>query len=66
MYPMHNHECHFQLSNSKMTIKVHVKNGIIMTAAPIVSCFIGQPLDNLAAWMRKMGPTDVTGLESHD
>ncbi len=62
---MNDHVGHFQLSNERMTFRVHARNGIVLDTAPIARRFIGQPLDNLASWMRKMGPTDVHLLESH-
>jgi hypothetical protein len=58
--------CHYQLSNEKLTVKVVVRNGKIKDAAPVIKCFIGQPLDNLAAWMRKIGPTDVHLLATEE
>lgn len=50
------------LSNKKMTVKVVTQNLIIIDAAPIVRCFIGQPLQNLIRWMKKMGETEVVNL----
>lgn len=34
----------------RFTVKVTVRDGIIVTAAPIVRVFVGQPLDNLVRW----------------
>jgi hypothetical protein len=48
-----------------MTVLVKTKNGIITEAAPIVRVFVGQPLDNLAVWMDKMGSTTVLPLEMY-
>lgn len=47
-------------SNDRMTFGV-TTNGehIIIDAAPIARKFIGQPLTNLAKWMKRMGPTDI-------
>ena len=42
-----------------------IRNGKIIDAAPVVRIFIGQPLDNLAAWMRKLGPTEVVLLSTN-
>lgn len=55
----------WRLSNEKMTVLVKTKNGIITEAAPIVRVFIGQPLDNLAIWMDKMGSTTVLPLKRY-
>ncbi|MFA5344743.1 MAG: hypothetical protein WC315_00490 [Candidatus Omnitrophota bacterium] len=55
----------WQVSNEKMTVLVQTRNGIITNAAPVVQIFIGQPLDNLAVWMSKMGSTTITPLEGH-
>lgn len=49
-----------------MTVKVKVRNGKIIEAAPIVQVFVGQPLDNLASWMRKFGETDILLLSTED
>lgn len=43
------------MSSSKMTFTVTVKDGIIIETAAIGQKFIGQPLSNLEAWMRKQG-----------
>jgi len=51
--------CHYRVSNEKLSVLVKIRNGKIIDAAPVVQVFIGQPLDNLAAWMRKMGETTV-------
>ncbi len=62
---MTDHISKWRLSNEKMTIFAQTVNGIILEVAPIANKFIGQPLDNLATWMEKMGSTTVTPLESH-
>lgn len=54
--------CRYQLSNKKLTVMATIRNGKIIDAAPVVRIFIGQPLDNLAAWMRKLGPTEIVLL----
>lgn len=54
--------CNYQLSNDKLTVKATVRNGKIIDAAPVIRIFIGQPLDNLATWMQKLGPTEITLL----
>ncbi len=61
---MTDHLHKWRLSNEKMTVLVQTKNGIITNAAPIVQVFLGQPLDNLAVWMNKMGSTTIHPLES--
>jgi hypothetical protein len=61
---MNDHIHKWRLSNEKMTVLVKTKNGIITEAAPIVRVFIGQPLDNLAVWMDKMGSTTILPLET--
>lgn len=61
---MNDHIHKWRLSNEKMTVLVKTKNGIITEAAPIVRVFVGQPLDNLAVWMDKMGSTTVLPLET--
>jgi len=45
---------------------VTVRNGKIKDAAPVIKCFIGQPLDNLVSWMHKIGPTDVYLLATEE
>jgi hypothetical protein len=61
---MNDHIHKWRLSNEKMTVLVKTKNGIITEAAPIIRVFVGQPLDNLAVWMDKMGSTTVLPLEN--
>jgi len=43
------------LSCSKFTIGVEHTNGIITYASPIAYKFIGQPIENLRRWMKKLG-----------
>lgn len=56
--------CKYQLSNEKLTVMAIIRNGKIIDAAPVIRVFIGQPLDNLAAWMRKLGPTELVLLST--
>lgn len=44
------------LSNQRMTVKVVLRDRVIIDAAPIVRKFIGQPFQNLVGWMKRMGP----------
>lgn len=45
----------YWLSCSKMTVRVDVRDGVIIDAAPVVRKFVGQPLENLTRWMWKLG-----------
>jgi len=45
-----------------MTVKVEVQNGTIVTAAPIVRVFLGQPINNLIRWLTRQGKTDILEL----
>lgn len=38
-----------------MTVTVGVVDGKIASAPPIVSKFIGQPIENLRTWMQSLG-----------
>jgi hypothetical protein len=51
--------CTYRLSNDKLTVQAVIRNGKIIDADPVIRIFIGQPLDNLATWMRKLGPTEL-------
>ncbi|MHC4188418.1 MAG: hypothetical protein ACYSUB_01915 [Planctomycetota bacterium] len=44
------------LSNRKMTVKVVVKDTMIIDAAPVVRKFIGQPFQNIVTWMNRIAP----------
>lgn len=41
------------VTSKRMTVWVQTRWNIITDAAPIVKCFIGQPLDNLLNWLMK-------------
>lgn len=43
------------ISCSKLTVRVLTRDGIIISAAPIVAKFKGQPLANLLRWAEKFG-----------
>lgn len=50
------------MSSQRMTVKVTVRDGIIIDAAPVVRKFVGQPIKNLEAWMRRHGGFRMTQL----
>jgi hypothetical protein len=54
--------CHHQLSNERFTVMATERNGKIIDAAPLIRKFVGQPMQNLIAWMNSISPTDVTLL----
>ena len=43
----------FYLSTQRMTVAVEVRDGVIVTAPPIVRKFLGQPPANLGRWLRR-------------
>jgi hypothetical protein len=46
----------YWLSSKKMTVSVDVDDkNVIIDGAPIINVFKGQPLTNLANWMKKHG-----------
>lgn len=47
-----------------MTVLVGARGNKITSGAPVIRRFIGQPLDNLRAWMRKQGEFQESKLES--
>jgi len=49
----------FWITCPKFTVQVDVVKGKIVTAAPLVRVFIGQPLDNLLKWARSFGLTET-------
>jgi hypothetical protein len=55
----------YWLSNSRMTVRVTVDAlSKIVSAAPIVRRFVGQPLSNLTRWMNKQGKTKIVLLRA--
>jgi len=46
-----------------MTVQVGVVNGKIASAPPIVSKFIGQPIENLRKWMQTQGDYKEKGTK---
>lgn len=42
-------------SSYRMTVVVDVEDDLIAEAAPIVRCFVGQPVKNLRRWMKRQG-----------
>jgi len=45
----------YWMSSKVMTVQVGVVNGKIASGPPIVSKFLGQPIDNLRKWMKAQG-----------
>jgi len=45
----------YWMSSKAMTVMVGVVNGKIASGPPIVSKFIGQPIENLRKWMQSQG-----------
>ena len=44
------------MSNNRLTIQANVDdNGIVVEAAPVVKKFVGQHVNILRWWMRKLG-----------
>lgn len=53
---MHTIIRHFWFSTPRMTVYVGIDAGnVIRVTAPITRKFIGQPIRNLANWMRRQG-----------
>lgn len=56
-------ERHYWLSCMKLTIYAQTDgNGTITATAPIGRKFVGQPLGNLEAWMRRLGGFEMCEL----
>lgn len=54
----------FWFSSTKMTISVTCdENNRVVKAAAIVKRFVGQPIKNLADWMREQGGFKWSGLK---
>lgn len=54
----------FWLSTDRMTVAVHVNDGVITDGPPIVRRFIGQRPENLGAWLRKQGGFQAARLDA--
>ena len=56
--------CDYWLSNRQFTVLVQVDGGDrIITAAPIVRRFVGQPMEALRRWSeQRFGATDIRQL----
>jgi len=46
-------ETEWWMSTEKMTVRVKVRAGMVIEAAPIVRCFVGKPFSALIVWMRR-------------
>lgn len=55
---------HYWLSSRKMTVSVVVLGKTIIKAAPVIGCFVGQPLSNLCSWMRCQGEFKLQRLDT--
>ncbi len=54
------------VSCPKFTVKLIIKNGMIVDTAPVVKRFIGQPYMNLINWFRRFGKVRVERLDDID
>lgn len=52
----------FWVSCRLFTVRVEVRDNIIVNAAPVVKRFQGQPFNNLKRWMAKFGKFRVLAL----
>jgi hypothetical protein len=50
------------MSTEKMTVRVKVRAGMVIEAAPIVRCFVGKPFSALIVWMRRQAGFNMERL----
>lgn len=56
----------YWLSTKRMTIAVHVVDGVIVYAPPIARKFLGQPSHNLGRWLRRQGGFKAARLSEQE